>query len=121
MTAPFGKEAAKERAALRDAAFLALVQAAGLPAPTPEYRFHPVRKWRFDWAFLPQRVALEVEGGVFSGGRHTRGAGYAKDVEKYSAAAVLGWRVLRVLPARLTKPETIEMVRQALAWKDGQP
>lgn len=60
-----------------------------------EYRFHPKRKWRFDYADVAHKIAVEIEGGIWSGGRHTRGSGYAKDVEKYNEATKLGWRILR--------------------------
>ncbi len=60
-----------------------------------EYKFHPKRKWRFDFADPANKVAVEIDGGVFAGGRHTRGAGFRADCEKINAAAVLGWRVLR--------------------------
>lgn len=88
--------------------------AAGLPEPVAEYRFHPVRKWRFDYAWPAQKIALEVEGGVWTGGRHTRGAGFLKDCEKYNTAAIFGWRVLRVTPAQLMTAETCEMLRGVL-------
>ena len=64
--------------------------------PVSEHRFHPTRRWRFDFAWPEQRIAVEVDGAVFTGGRHTRGAGYEKDLEKLSEALCLGWRVLRV-------------------------
>jgi very-short-patch-repair endonuclease len=60
-----------------------------------EYRFHPVRRWRFDMAFPEPKVAVEIEGGVWTGGRHVRGKGFRKDCEKYNTAAAMGWRVLR--------------------------
>lgn len=60
-----------------------------------EYKFHPTRKWRFDFALLQDKIAVEVEGGIFSNGRHTRGKGYIGDMQKYNAAVCLGWRVLR--------------------------
>lgn len=60
-----------------------------------EHRFDPKRRWRFDFAFPDQMVAVEIEGGVWTGGRHTRGKGYAADLEKYNAAALAGWRVFR--------------------------
>ena len=50
------------------------------------------------------------------GGRHNRGAGYAKDLEKYSMAAALGWRILRVVPSKLAKPETIALILKAFWW-----
>jgi len=66
----------------------------GIP-PEREYRFHPTRRWRFDVAFPKQRVAVELEGGVWTLGRHTRGKGFRGDMEKYNAATELGWRLLR--------------------------
>jgi hypothetical protein len=58
-----------------------------------EYRFCPERKFRFDFCDPLHRVACEIEGGVWVQGRHTRGAGYAKDAEKYNLATFLGWKV----------------------------
>lgn len=66
-----------------------------LPEPVPEYKFHPTRKWRFDWCWPTQKIALEIEGGVYTRGRHTRGKGYENDVRKYNAATLLGWKVIR--------------------------
>jgi very-short-patch-repair endonuclease len=66
-----------------------------IPEWVEEHRFDAVRKWRFDFAWPSRMLAVEVEGGTHSGGRHTRGAGYAADCEKYNAATISGWRVLR--------------------------
>lgn len=63
-----------------------------------EFRFHPTRRWRFDFAFPSKRIAVEIDGGIFSGGRHTQGAGFLADLEKFAEALALGWRVLRVAP-----------------------
>jgi very-short-patch-repair endonuclease len=60
-----------------------------------EFRFHSTRRWRFDFAIPSRYIAIEIEGGVWSGGRHTRGSGYLADIEKYNEAARLGWRVFR--------------------------
>lgn len=62
---------------------------------TREFKFHPQRKWQADFRIDDMPILVEVEGGVFSNGRHTRGEGYTKDCEKYSAAAVNGWYVIR--------------------------
>jgi len=97
-----------------DSLFLALVKRAKLPAPTSEYRFHPTRKWRMDYAWPEQRVALEVDGGIWHGGRHTRGAGWLKDTEKLNAAASMGWRLLRCTPAQLCTLDTIELLALTL-------
>jgi very-short-patch-repair endonuclease len=63
--------------------------------PEREYRFHPNRRWRFDFAFPDEMLAVEIEGGIWTGGRHGRGAGFEKDCEKYNHAAIMGWTVLR--------------------------
>lgn len=68
-----------------------------------EYKFHPTRKWRFDWKISGAnikskkwvKVAIEYEGGVFTGGGHTRGVIYSGNAEKYNEAALMGWTVLR--------------------------
>lgn len=80
---------------------VALCRDAGLPEPVPEYRFHPRRKWRADYAWPLQRVIVEVEGGIWTQGRHTRGAGFLADMAKYNAAALLGFHVLRYTPQQL--------------------
>lgn len=63
-----------------------------------EYRFAPPRRWMFDFCFPNERVAVEVEGGIWIQGRHSRGAGKLADMEKYSAAAAMGWRILYTTP-----------------------
>lgn len=78
-----------------------------------EFRFHPVRRWRFDYAFPKFKVALEVEGGVWTGGRHVSPKGFLGDMEKYNTAAVMGWRVLRTVPGCLCGRNTLDMVRRA--------
>lgn len=87
---------------------------AGLPAPVSEYRFAPPRRWRFDLAWPAGLVALEVEGGVWVGGRHVRGSGFERDLEKYNRAALLGWCLLRVTPAQITDGLAVPMIREAL-------
>lgn len=63
-----------------------------------EHKFHPDRKWRFDFALVDHMVGIEVEGGTFGKSRHTTGIGYTADCEKYNAAALRGWMVLRYTP-----------------------
>ena len=90
-----------------------LCRAHRLPEPVPEYQFHPTRKWRFDYAWPLHMLALEVEGGIWTQGRHTRGAGALKDMEKYSEAAILGWRLLYVTPDQ-ARGDAIEFIRRAI-------
>jgi len=72
------------------------LRAAGLPALEQEVRFHSTRRWKFDRADTARKIAFEIEGGIFSQGRHTRGTGFMEDCEKYNEAALLGWRVYRI-------------------------
>jgi very-short-patch-repair endonuclease len=76
-----------------------------------EYRFAHPRRWRFDIAIPNERIAIELEGGVFTGGRHTRGTGYLNDMEKYNAATALGWRVLRFAHVRHSYTDILNEVR----------
>lgn len=64
----------------------------------PEYRFAPPRRYRFDFLVQNQKIAIEVEGGIWKQGRHNRAVGYLKDLEKYNLAATLGYFVLRYPP-----------------------
>ena len=66
-----------------------------------EYRFNPSRRWRFDYALLKHKVAIEIEGGVWIRGRHSRGKGMVADMQKYNWATVNGWKVLRYVPQEL--------------------
>ena len=85
-----------------------------LPVPIAEYTFASPRKFRFDFAWPEQKVALEIDGGIWSRGAHGRGWGIARDQEKGNLAATLGWRVLRVQPRDLYKISTVEMVKKCL-------
>lgn len=88
----------------------------GLPRPEREWEFHHTRNWRLDiaWPSADHMLALEVEGGAWVRGRHTRAKGFLNDMEKYNALTCEGWRLLRVTPDKLHTMETIELVRRAL-------
>ncbi len=90
------------------------IKAEGLPQPTLEYKFHKTRKWRFDMAFMGYLVAAEIDGGVWVQGRHTRGSGYVKDLEKMNAAAELGWLVFRFTPEMVESGEAIRQLKRVL-------
>jgi hypothetical protein len=90
----------------------AQIEQAGLPLPELEYRFHPVRKWRFDFAWPECKIAAEAEGATWSRGRHTRGSGFAKDCEKYNEAALDGWFVFRFTGGMIECGGAIEMLRR---------
>ena len=96
--------------------FILLCRANDLPDPIGEFRFHPVRRWRFDWLF-PLNIALEVEGGVFIQGRHSRGEGMIADMEKYNVAQCMGYIVLRCTPKQIQTGEFAQMVKTAMAYR----
>lgn len=77
-----------------------------IPEPVPEFKFDRNRKWRFDFCWPVHMAALEVEGGTWISGRHNRGSGYRKDLEKYNSALLQGWKVLRIPTDLMDKPET---------------
>ena len=74
--------------------------ALGGPRLEREYRFSE-RGWRFDFALPEQRIAIEIEGGLYRG-RHTQAKGFIEDCHKYNAATMAGWRVIRLTTAHLS-------------------
>ena len=79
-----------------------------------EYRFHATRQWRFDFAFVPQKLAVEIEGGVWKRSRHTTGDGFHNDCDKYNAAIELGWSVLRFTSKHLESGQAIDTTMRCL-------
>lgn len=116
-----------------EAQFIALWNSISSIPLVAEHKFHPARKWRFDFADLPSKIAIEIEGGTYArskqsktteyksggthvihtetdnrtGGRHNTGKGFEDDCEKYNAAAMLGWRVIRLTKVRRAEVEEI--------------
>lgn len=78
-----------------------------------EYKFHPKRKWRFDFADLENKIAVEIEGGVYTRGRHVRPVGYVRDMEKYNYATIMGWRVLRFTPEQIRSGKYLKILDMA--------
>ncbi|MDC5324333.1 endonuclease domain-containing protein [Acinetobacter baumannii] len=77
-----------------------------------EYKFHPTRKWRADFLITGTKILIEVEGGIWSGGRHTRGKGYIGDMEKYNSAAMMGFTVLRFSTEQVKAGVAIKQIEQ---------
>lgn len=98
-----------------EAAFALIIRAAGLPEPVREYRF---TKYRFDFAWPDQCVAVEIEGGIWTGGGHVRGKGYESNCIKYNLATLKGWRLLRFTSGMLGDPDAVAaQVAQLLATR----
>lgn len=107
------------------------IQQIGLPPPEREYRFAAaivgegkglrarlaasnLKDWRFDYAWPAHSLAVEIEGGAWAQGRHTRGKGFAEDLRKYSAAMKLGWTVYRCDGGMIKNGEAIEVIQSLM-------
>lgn len=110
------RDLTKEAAARR--LFQTLCEQQGLPRPETEYQFLKTRRFRFDYAWIKERVALEVVGGVWVRGGHSRGKIQLRDMERRNLAQLAGWKVLEVPPAALFQSDTLDMLRQALQLRN---
>ena len=86
----------------------------GLPEPQRQYKFSPSRRWKFDFCWPDKMLAVEVDGGTWTGGRHTRGAGFQADCEKLNAAVIAGFRVLRFTGKMIRSGEALVIIEAAL-------
>jgi len=110
---------AKAKAARREAdrrLFLAWLANSGFPAAQWELKFDTEndRDWRFDWAWPEAKVALEIQGGTFVNGRHSRGPALRKEYEKLNAAIVQGWVVIHTLAGEVMTNATARTLRRLL-------
>jgi len=92
---------------------------------TPEYRFarNMGRQWAADFALPHLYLLIEVEGGIWKYGRHNRAEGFIADMEKYNAAAQLGYVLLRYLPSEIVTQRAAQQILQtalAIDTKLGQ-
>jgi len=89
-----------------------------------EFRFHPSRKWRFDFAWPEYKLATEVEGGIWLKGkrqsRHTNPKGFTADIVKYSEAMCLGWTVLRVTPDQVKSNQAFDWLYRLMELKENE-
>ena len=91
-----------------------LMKVHGLPEPLREFKFAFPRRYRFDFFFLNQNLAVEVEGATWTGGRHTRGAGFEADCKKYNLAALKGIKVLRFTASMIRSGEAIRTIKEVM-------
>jgi hypothetical protein len=92
------------------------IRALRLPKPEHEFRFHPTRRWRWDLCFThPHMLAVEVHGGVYKNGRHTRGKGFTEDRRKMLAGVELGWRVIEVTTEMVESGEAVRAIQRLLS------
>lgn len=82
------------------------------PDAVAEYKFHPIRRWKSDWAIPSAKILIEIEGAIFVAGRHSRGAGMIQDMCKYNTAATMGYFVLRFHPGDIRTGLLFKTVRE---------
>jgi len=100
-----------------EATFALQLRALGAPEPEREYMFAKKamgRRWRWDFCWPDAMLAVELQGGVWSRGRHSRGAGYIADCEKANAGTMLGWRLLRFTRKSVTDGSGAQLVVEML-------
>jgi len=80
-----------------------------------EFQFHPNRKFRFDFAYPPSKIAVEIDGGIhMDKGGHNTGTAILRDRRKDQEALLLGWRVYRVVPEMIKSGEAIETIKKLI-------
>lgn len=94
--------------------FAAQLDAVGLDGYAREYQAIPGRKFRFDFAFLSERLLVEINGGTYNGGAHGRGVGINRDYEKNNLAQIGGWRVLSFDTKMVKSGEALNVTEQIL-------
>lgn len=81
----------------------------GIETPETEYKFHPIRRWRLDYAWINQKIGVEIQGGIWikglsgRGGAHSLPSNIIRDMEKDNEAQKLGWRIFKFTPQELKK------------------
>lgn len=113
--------------------FAGVCESIGLPRPIPEYSWHSTRKFLADFAFLRDRILLEVDGGVFGkgkkcpvcgrrpGGAHSSIKDILRDMERSNEAQLEGWWMLRVLPQDLDNGKALDLLEKAVKIKRQNP
>lgn len=102
LTTPVNRQVLENR-------FLEIWQRLGGPVVTREWKFHPTRKWRFDFALLEKQIAFEVQGGLYDSDKgHRAFASVQRDYEKFNAAMILGWKVFQLSSPMLKDAEYMQ-------------
>lgn len=79
-----------------------------------EHRFHPVRRWRFDYAFPDLMIAVEYDGLMFRSVGHTSLGAIMSDMERTNQAQLLGWTIYRANAKTVANKEFFAVIEEAL-------
>lgn len=104
---------------LKTRSLLLQIKSFGLLAPETEFKFHPKRRWRFDMAYPDIKLAIEIEGGIWINGRHSRGKGFENDCIKYQEAMLLGWDIYRTTYGMITSGMAIDTIIKLIELKNN--
>lgn len=91
------------------------LEEAGIEGWHTEYEFHPTRKWRLDFAFPAEMLAIEVDGAV-----HRIKKQFKSDLDKHNALTLAGWRILRFSTKHIATGKATETIRAAMAAEGSE-
>jgi very-short-patch-repair endonuclease len=102
-----------------EALLAALLRHVGIDDFVQQYKFHPTRNWKADFAWPEQKIIAEVHGGTWIGGRHVRGEGFKKDREKMNEAQLLGWLVLEFTGDEVKNASAVNVIARAVDYREA--
>ena len=110
---PAGDSSNRKKLPMAFDAFVALCRAHQLPEPTKEYPFarEANRRFRADYCWVPEKVILEVNGGLWrTKGAHNTGRALLRDYTKSNLAQRLGYVYLQCAPEGVTSGRILEEI-----------
>jgi len=99
--------------------FAAQLNAVGLDGYVREYQAIPGRRFRFDFCWVKERLAVEIQGGTYSRGAHARPLGIKRDYEKGNLAIKYGWRVLQFDADMVKSGQALDFTEKMLRGDNG--
>lgn len=90
------------------------------PALRKEFKFCEARDWRNDYLHEPTRIIIELDGGVFNGGRHVRPQGFIEDCVKLNMATMHGYGVIRIPTGFATDNYLSQIIKFLQNAQEGQ-
>ena len=99
--------------------FAMQLDAVGLDGYMREYQAIPGRRFRFDFCWVKERLAVEIQGGTYSRGAHARPLGIKRDYEKGNLAIKYGWRVLQFDADMVKSGQALDFTEKMLRGKES--
>ena len=102
-----------------EALLAATLRYVGINDFVQQYKFHPTRNWKADFAWPEQKIIAEVHGGTWIGGRHVRGKGFANDREKANEAQLMGWLILEFTADEVKNASAVNVIARAVDYREA--